>query len=331
MNREKKYFAAANTTSGFISYYKEVFGDCDSVYVIKGGSGTGKSRFMREVAEYAESRGGEVEYFYCSFDPLSLDGIIINGETAVIDGTAPHVYEPSVPGAKENIIDLGAFWNSNALKESKSEIVSFINSKKSCFDMAYSYLASVGDLDKTRDGILLKRINQDKISAFASRLITELKPQKVGQSKIRITSALGRSGKVKFDTYKDIATKSIAVGNEFGEGYIYLEAIKKEAERFGTSVTVSYSPVYQGKLDRLLIGGETEIYPEGFSDITLSESEAKEIKEINSISESIIKQAEKHFDAAARIHFEIEKIYVSAMDFSKKEEFTRDFIERMRF
>ena len=331
MNKEKKYFAAANTTQGFVSYYNDIFKECDSVYVIKGGSGTGKSRFMKEVAEHAKENRADVEYFYCSFDPLSLDGIIINGETAVIDGTSPHVYEPTLPGVKENLVDLGAFWDSAALKENKAEIESFINSKKACFEAAYSYLSAVGELDRSRNKILRKRIDKDKISAFASRLMTELKPLRSGKAKVRITSALGRSGKVNFDTYKDIATQSVAIGNEFGEGHIYLETIKNEAERFGIPVTVSYSPLYPNRLDRLLVGGEIEIFLEEISNIDLSDSEAKEIKEINHISESIIKKAEEHFDAASRIHFEIEKIYVSAMDFSKKEKFTREFIEKMRF
>ena len=42
---EKKYFAAANTVDGFVSYYDEIFVKCSRVYIIKGGSGTGKSYF----------------------------------------------------------------------------------------------------------------------------------------------------------------------------------------------------------------------------------------------------------------------------------------------
>ena len=44
-------FAASNSAHGFHSYYAEFFDDAevDRVFVIKGGPGTGKSRFMRET------------------------------------------------------------------------------------------------------------------------------------------------------------------------------------------------------------------------------------------------------------------------------------------
>ena len=119
MKNDLKYFAAANTTDGFVSYYDGIFGKLKKLYVIKGGPGTGKSRLMREIGASAEEKGDNVEYFYCSFDPASLDGIIINHTCAVIDGTAPHVYEPRIPGARDETVDLSCFWNSKVLKEKR--------------------------------------------------------------------------------------------------------------------------------------------------------------------------------------------------------------------
>ena len=90
------YFASSNSGEGFKNYYHEVFGAAERIYVIKGGPGTGKSRFMRDTAEYAKSRGWECEHYYCSSDPASLDGLILTrGERriAVIDGTPPHAWE----------------------------------------------------------------------------------------------------------------------------------------------------------------------------------------------------------------------------------------------
>ena len=55
----RKYFASANGTEGFANYFPEVFGGCRRLYVILGGPGTGKSRFLNEVA----ARGSEVERY----------------------------------------------------------------------------------------------------------------------------------------------------------------------------------------------------------------------------------------------------------------------------
>ena len=47
---EEKYFAAANSGEGFVSYFGEVFGEqnFEHVYIIKGGPGTGKSYLLKE-------------------------------------------------------------------------------------------------------------------------------------------------------------------------------------------------------------------------------------------------------------------------------------------
>ena len=322
--KEKRYFAGANTTKGFVSYYDKIFKPCSYIYVIKGGSGTGKSRLMREVAEFAESCGKDVEYFYCSFDPLSLDGIIIDAEIAIIDGTAPHVYEPTIPGAYENIIDLGAFWDESKLRERGADIKSFIGKKKACFDMAYSYLSAVGALDTVKRKILDKYIEKEKISTEAAKMVSEINPSKKGNDGVRIISALGRSGKVRFDTFNDIASKSIKIDNSLGAGHIYLAEIKKEAERFGIPVTVSYDPLFAGRLNAVMLGDHC-FFVDDFE-----RSNIDDVIEIDVTIKSLIKKAEVYLESAARIHFEIEKLYVAAMDFDKKEEFTRGFINKLK-
>ena len=114
----KKYFLGANSCEGFVAH----FADCYSpesgwhAYIIKGGPGTGKSSFMKYMVSRAEECGFSPELCICSSDPQSLDGIII-GELKVVflDGTAPHIVEPRLPGVCESIINLGAFWDEKKL------------------------------------------------------------------------------------------------------------------------------------------------------------------------------------------------------------------------
>ena len=254
-----------------------------------------------------------------------MDGIIINRELAVIDGTAPHVYEPTLPGVKENIIDLGAFWDEGKLREHRDEIKELINSKKQCFDRAYSYLNAVGALDLVKAKIANKYIKMDEISADASKMVSEIKPSKKGKSCVRMISAFGRSGSVCFDTFKNISKRSITLYNKFGEGYAYLEAVKKEAESFGVPTTVSYHPLYPWRINALVLCEECSLF--------VDESEkcsACEIEEIDGQINSLVKKAEGYLMKASTIHFDIEKIYISAMDFGKKEKFTMDFIDKLR-
>ena len=110
-DRGAGYFASSNTAAGFRSDFEGIFGGARRIIVLKGGPGTGKSAFLRAAATAAEAAGRRGERFYCSSDPASLDGILADGELAIVDGTAPHVWEPKLPGALEEIVNLGQFWS----------------------------------------------------------------------------------------------------------------------------------------------------------------------------------------------------------------------------
>ena len=63
----------------------------ETIYILKGGPGCGKSSLMRRVAQAMEEKGASVEYIACSGDPDSLDAVVFPAlNTAIVDGTAPH-------------------------------------------------------------------------------------------------------------------------------------------------------------------------------------------------------------------------------------------------
>jgi hypothetical protein len=110
LSRPNAFFLCANSGFGFVSHVEEALADCARLYVLNGGPGTGKSRFMEEIASAAESRGHKVSRILCSSDPSSLDGVHIEDlGIGLVDGTAPHVVEPTLPGAREQLLDPGAF------------------------------------------------------------------------------------------------------------------------------------------------------------------------------------------------------------------------------
>ena len=120
---QKEYFAAINSSRGFISFFDSIFAGRDRLYIIKGGPGTGKSTLMRKVADEAEKNGMDSELIFCSSDPSSLDGVIIPSlDTAIVDGTAPHLMDASLPGTKDEILNLGQFWNSDELYARRDDI-----------------------------------------------------------------------------------------------------------------------------------------------------------------------------------------------------------------
>jgi hypothetical protein len=64
----------------------------------------------------------------------------------VIDSTAPHAEEAELVGARDTLIDLGAFWNSDGLYESSEKIENLTQKKKLDFAQysiaIYNYLKS---------------------------------------------------------------------------------------------------------------------------------------------------------------------------------------------
>lgn len=124
----QSYFLGCNSADGFISLFNELFDPYDgwTLYIIKGGPGTGKSTLMKKLCDRADKRGAEYEKIYCSSDPESLDGVIFNKlKIAIADGTPPHVLEPKFPGAVEHLIILSDYWNKDILKKNREEIIKY--------------------------------------------------------------------------------------------------------------------------------------------------------------------------------------------------------------
>lgn len=100
----RRFFGAA-TPSGPVHFVDNLTADLNKRYIIKGRSGSGKSTLMKKIGEYAEEKGLSVHYYLCAFHPESVDMVVIPSlDTAIIDGTAPHVIEATRDG--DEIIDM---------------------------------------------------------------------------------------------------------------------------------------------------------------------------------------------------------------------------------
>ena len=76
--RTRQFFAGSNTPYGFYSLFHYIPGQGDRrLIIIKGGPGTGKSTLMKGIGRRALEQGFDIEQFYCSSDPNSLDGLAV--------------------------------------------------------------------------------------------------------------------------------------------------------------------------------------------------------------------------------------------------------------
>lgn len=145
----RNLFPGGNTPEGFYSYYRYILGqqEASSIICLKGGPGTGKSSFMKAIGRYFNEKGENVDYFWCSSDPGSLDGILLRErKVAILDGTAPHVVDPENPGAVDTILHLGEYWNGEVLKQCKDHIMQNNQKIKRWFSYAYNSLKAAAAL-----------------------------------------------------------------------------------------------------------------------------------------------------------------------------------------
>ncbi len=342
----RAFFAAANSGEGFVSMFEEIFfgENIKRRYIIKGGPGTGKSSFMKKVGAFAERQGADVEYYYCSSDTASIDGLVINGEIAMLDGTAPHSYDTVAPGYVDSIIDLGVFWSEQRLSDNKAELINLSERKKRAYSRGYCYLSAVLKTDFAADRLILPCVKTDKMISAAARDIARLGLKGKGKVVTRQTSAFGTAGEVYLPTYTDSAARVYYVEDICGVSALYLGELELLAKKMGYEAMVSYDTFNRGKVKEIFFPETSDCFT-SMAQPTSDESakiNTKRFLDVVAFSEvrrlyratvqcrDRLKQlAEESLAEAGSVHAEMEGYYVSAMDFSGLEKYCQEFIDKL--
>lgn len=345
----RELFAAANSGRGFCSFYGEIFSPerTERRYLIKGGPGTGKSSLMRRVAGEAESRGYGVEYYKCSSDHTSLDAILIDGRVALIDSTAPHAIEPGIVGARDEIVDLGTFWNSASLRERVAEIETLGNEKSARYRAAYRYLEAAEALDAHSREVVAPYVKREKLRRAAERLVATLPMGDGYRYRTGICSSIGMKGRQRLDFYESAAEKIYAVRDAMSVGSLFLAAIADAAVAKRASIVVSYDPIDLASPDAILFEDSSVAFilcssqdEERLGDKLAGRVNAKrflshdistekgrrakaEYRFDRREREAMIDSACEQLSLAGEAHFSLERIYGESMDFAALERFTK--------
>lgn len=341
---KQKYFAASNSAEGFKSYYGEVFDPCkySRIYVIKGGSGTGKGYFMKEVAREAEKRGFFPTYIYCSSDPESLDGVIIPElTTAIIDGTAPHVVEPSLVGAIEVIVDLGAFLNTSMLSGSRKVIGEIVRQKDECYERAYRYLAAYKQISENMDRMILPYLKLEKMKKFVARLTSDISGE--GNEEYRLVRSVGMKGRVFFDTYRRNAEIYYRIDDHYESAHFLMQELYRALHQRGADMKLSPDPIISARYgsisfdnDRVAFEIAGDAQDEGravnmkrFLDGVGTVRIRGDFRAAMRVRDNVSDLAQLELEKAKKYHFTLEEIYGAAMDFEAKEQLTREICDKI--
>lgn len=330
------YFAAANTENGFYSLFDEIFSPeaLSRIYILKGGPGSGKSTLIGDVGAAGEKRGYAVEYFACSSDTASLDGVLLPAlGAAVIDGTSPHMTDPRYPGAVERIVNLFDAFDMAGMAEKRDSIVSKIRSKKDLYHTAYRYLFAAGHIHKEVSELARAAFLTEKASAAVSRLAASLRQSEKGGISRRFVTAIGTAGIVTLPTLLDRAEKRYAVTDRFGLGYRFMEMLRDALADMGVRMTVAPSPLIPSRTASILVEGARTLFTvcedapsERFHKVInidrflsrkiIAERRAK-LRFSEKCAASLMDGALSSLAEAGRLHARTEQIYAPFIDFSK--------------
>lgn len=183
--KERKIFLGGNTPDGFVGFYDQVVDmyDLKKLYILKGGSGVGKSTFIRnfitKVVHHAQQQSVDgpltIDWIYCSQEPTSLDGAIIHElKLGIIDGTRPHMTDPKYPGIVDQIIDLAQFIDNTKLINRKQELQLLMTKKKSHYNKAYEQLSKARQYHNKIEAIYTPCVDFNDMNKLLDRLVEEV-------------------------------------------------------------------------------------------------------------------------------------------------------------
>ncbi len=257
---QRHWFPGGNTAKGFYSFYQDIFfpEEVRWIIILKGGPGVGKSTFMRRMAQSLEERGQILEYLHCSGDNNSLDGVVCRVMGfAMIDGTAPHVVDPDLPGAQDSILNLGVFLDEEELASRRDEIRGLKRAISVSFNQAYRYLSSALPL-RDDSATILRSLTDEKalMEAFAPWLdtITAFRsPTRPGRSRSMFASAITPQGCVHY--LETLAVPKIwRIAGEWGvDSHKLLSTLMHAALIRGMNVEAMHCPLQPDRLEHLFI------------------------------------------------------------------------------
>jgi hypothetical protein len=342
------YYAGGNTARGFHSLYASNLQGLERLFILKGGPGTGKSSLMKAIGAYWNREGYDIEYLHCSSDNESIDGLIIPSlKAGIVDGTAPHVIEPNVPGVVEEYINLGSAWDSSILRGHKEEITALTSEISTAFQTAYSTYAEALKIHDEWEKIYIDNMSFEKCDQLTAELMekfySHIYLNKQAEVRHRFLGAATPKGPRDFigNLTEELPRRYFIKGRPGTGKSTMLKKLAKAAEERGLDVEVFHCGFDPNSLDMVIVRelgfaifdstAPHEYFPERDGDEIVDvyeravtpgtdEKYAETIKDISKRYAEKMKEATAYLAKAKALHDDLEAYYISAMNFGAVEE-----------
>ena len=261
LNTARTLFPGAMGPDGFISCFDHLIDDSilRRKLILKGGPGVGKSTFMRRVHAALCANGEPSTLYFCSGDPDSLDGVAVpHAGLLILDGTAPHIVDPEIPGARDSIINLGECLNEPAMRPRLPHIRACMGDHAACSRRARACLAAAAALAKANAATLLAATDQARLWAMTQALVQAVLSRdapKEAAPAVRpvITDALTPKGEISL-IGENAPPRVIRLLFHWGmDGTPVLRRLSAAVQAAGYSVEEHLCPLVPGRLLHLTI------------------------------------------------------------------------------
>lgn len=317
------YLASNNTCEGFRNQFKNIqIGDDNFTYIIKGSSGSGKSTFMKNIAKAFEQKGYTIEYFHCSSDATSLDGIrIVEKNISFVDGTAPHITDPTLPQVKEKILNV-VDYISPLIKLHRDKLTSLAFEKSKKFAVLYGYLKSVGELIKAEQLQSLHDENEvnDKVKTIAKSL--KLKMSKDGYVERSLFITYVDKGGINF-LENDIKNVINLDMTNYFDGFEVNKKLAEMLKEKNIQHIKLLSPLFSDYIEGILLPKKDLLIYNNHTDKNKFHNQK--------IIDNLLLRCGSTLCEARSLHKKIEKYYIQNMDFNKLNSLQEEVIEEIGF
>lgn len=311
-------FLGNNSPHGFWSYYDDRLADIGRVYVLKGSPASGKSTLVKKVGAEAEKRGFRTEYWHCSGDSSSLDGVYVPAcDFAVVDGTAPHVVEPTLPVAKERLIALGDFISADVLTAHLDEIKKLLIDKKRCFSCAYLHLKAYSCETEVADTKISPSLDRRSLRRLAAEEAsrTNFPERQIARQFFR---AVTPDGVVVFPEVFEGHLTTVLQSARPLTAQVFLE----ELTRGERGYAAYYSPFAPDRMEAVTIGGRSYLTAEAARALSLVSERTLNLDGTDGefacsslIAAKCLDSAIEELARAKANHLAVEEFYKAAIDF----------------
>lgn len=347
----RKLFPGGNTSIGSYPLFDYIVPEnVNRIFCLKGGPGVGKSSMMKKIAKEFVDNGYDVELFYCTSDPSSLDGIVITELGVVfLDGTAPHIVDPKNPGAIDEIVNLGEYWNLDGIEQNRDAVVECNKDIGNSFKRAYKFLSSAAPIYRDIEEKYVDAMDFGKVNLLTSNLIEDLFKD-ISNSDVYkpvrhlFGTAITPIGHVDYaDSMLINVNKIYYLNGEIGTGKTtLLTKVCEKAVEKGMKVEAYHYPLMPEKIETILINdlGVAITTSSIFKDeeiIDLNEfvDEVKlapykeEVEFDKKLLDELINYAILNLKRAKAKHDVIEAYYVPNMKFDEINKLKDELIERI--